>query len=92
MLLAVRGRGRLAGARAPELYPTRMRAWATATGSSLNRVASAIGPALVGALLGAALGLGAVFAMFAVAAALGTATMAWLGIETKQRVLEELAP
>jgi MFS transporter, putative metabolite:H+ symporter len=75
----------------PELYPTRMRAWGTATGSSLNRVASAIGPILVGALLGAGLGLSTVFIMFGLVAAVGMAVMAWLGIETKQRVLEELA-
>ncbi|WP_028935184.1 MFS transporter [Pseudonocardia spinosispora] len=75
----------------PELYPTRMRAWATATGSSMNRVASAIGPMLVGALLGAGLGLGSVFAAFGVVALVGLVVMAWLGIETKQRVLEELA-
>lgn len=75
----------------PELYPTRMRAWATATGSSLNRVASAIGPVLVGLLLGAGLGLGSVFAAFGVVALVGLVVMAWLGIETKQRVLEELA-
>ncbi|MEN3266560.1 MFS transporter [Pseudonocardia sp.] len=75
----------------PELYPTRMRAWATATGSSLNRVASAIGPILVGALLGAGLGLGSVFAAFGVIGLVGLVVMAWLGIETKQRVLEELA-
>lgn len=76
----------------PELYPTRMRAWATAAGSSLNRVASAIGPIVVGLLLGAGLGLGSVFLVFAVIAAGGLVVMAWLGIETKQRVLEELAP
>jgi len=76
----------------PELYPTRMRAWATATGSSLNRVASAIGPVVVGLLLGAELGLQSVFLVFGVIAAIGMLVMAWLGIETKQRVLEELAP
>jgi putative MFS transporter len=75
----------------PELYPTRMRAWATATGSSMNRVASTIGPLLVGALLGAGLGLSSVFAMFGVVALVGMIVMAWLGIETKQRVLEDLA-
>ncbi|GAA5148112.1 MFS transporter [Pseudonocardia eucalypti] len=75
----------------PELYPTRMRAWATATGSSLNRVASTIGPILVGTLLGAGLGLGSVFLAFGLVALVGLAVMAALGIETKQRVLEELA-
>lgn len=76
----------------PELYPTRMRAWATAAGSSLNRVASAIGPIVVGVLLGAGLGLASVFLVFGVVAAVGLVVMAWLGIETRQRVLEELAP
>jgi putative MFS transporter len=54
-------------------------------------VASAIGPILVGALLGAGLGLPSVFAAFGVVALVGMLVMAWLGIETKQRVLEELA-
>ncbi|GLZ46900.1 MFS transporter [Actinomycetospora sp. NBRC 106375] len=76
----------------PELYPTRMRAWATATGSSLNRVASAIGPILVGVLLGAGLGLSSVFIAFGAVAIVGLVVMTWMGIETKQRVLEELAP
>lgn len=76
----------------PELYPTRMRAWATATGSSLNRVASTIGPILVGVLLGAGLGLSSVFITFGLVALVGLAVMAAMGIETKQRVLEELAP
>jgi putative MFS transporter len=76
----------------PELYPTRMRAWATSTGSSLNRVASAIGPVLVGALLGAGLGLQSVFVSFGVVALIGLVVMVAMGIETKQRVLEELAP
>lgn len=76
----------------PELYPTRMRAWATSTSSSLNRVASAIGPILVGALLGAGLGLASIFVAFGVIAAIGLIVMAWLGIETKQKVLEEIAP
>jgi putative MFS transporter len=76
----------------PELYPTRMRAWATSTGSSLNRVASAIGPILVGALLGAGLGLQSVFVSFGAVALIGMVVMAAMGIETKQRVLEELAP
>lgn len=75
----------------PELYPTRMRAWATSVTSSLNRIASFIAPALVGALLGAHLGLGSVFAMFGLAALIGLIVMAVFGIETKQRVLEEIS-
>jgi len=75
----------------PELYPTRMRAWATSITSSLNRVASFIAPAIVGLLLGAHLGLGSVFAVFGLAALIGLIVMATFGIETKQRVLEEIS-
>jgi putative MFS transporter len=75
----------------PELFPTRMRAWATATGGAVNRVASAIGPTAVGALLGAGLGLGSVFLLMLAMMLLGLIVMAALGVETKQRVLEELA-
>jgi putative MFS transporter len=73
----------------PELYPTRMRGWATSAGSSLNRLASVIAPLLVGALLGADLGIGSVFLMFAGVLLLGlVALFAW-GVETAQRSLEE---
>jgi putative MFS transporter len=75
----------------PELYPTRMRAWATSITSSLNRVASFIAPTLVGIVLSAHLGLGSVFAMFGVAALVGLIVMSTIGIETKQRVLEEIS-
>jgi len=66
-----------------------MRAWATSISNSLVRLASVIGPLLVGALLDAKLGLGSVFLMFAAAAFLGLIVMASLGLETKQRALEE---
>ncbi|MBO0876597.1 MAG: MFS transporter, partial [Pseudonocardia sp.] len=76
----------------PELFPTRMRAWATATGSSMNRIASIIAPIAVGAILGAGLGVTSVFVMFGVAAAVGGLVMAVMGVETKGRTLEELSP
>jgi putative MFS transporter len=75
----------------PELYPTRMRAWGTAAASSMNRIASFIAPILVGVLLGAGLGIQSVFGMFAVAALIGMVGMMTLGIETKQKTLEELS-
>lgn len=75
----------------PELYPTRMRAWATSVGSSINRVAAAIGPILVGVILAAGLGIGSVLGMFGVVALGGLVVMAVMGIETKRRVLEEIA-
>ncbi len=74
-----------------ELYPTRMRSWATATGRGFNSAASVIAPSAVGAILSAGLGIGGVFVMFFVVSLIGLVVLAVLGIETKQRVLEELA-
>jgi putative MFS transporter len=76
----------------PELFPTRMRALATSTGSAANRIASAIAPLCVGGLLGAGYGLGSVFGLFAVVLLIGLVTMLALGIETRNRILEELSP
>lgn len=75
----------------PELYPTRMRGLGTAVASSMNRVASFISPLLVGVLLNATGGLSTVFLMFAVVSAIGLVTMWRLGIETRQKLLEEIA-
>lgn len=73
----------------PELYPTRVRAWGTAAGSSMNRIASVIAPTIVGALLAGGLGLGSVFLMFGVVLVIGVAAMAVWGVETRGRSLEE---
>jgi Nitrate/nitrite transporter len=62
----------------PELYPTRIRAWGTAAGSSMNRIASVIAPTVVGALLAGGLGLGSVFVMFGLVLLVGLVVMsAW---------------
>ncbi|HLI22176.1 MAG TPA: MFS transporter [Stellaceae bacterium] len=76
----------------PELYPTRMRAWATATASSLNRLGSALAPVIVGALLAAGVNMAIVFAMFALVATFAACVVWFVGEETKRRVLEELSP
>lgn len=73
----------------PELYPTRIRAWGTAAGSSMNRIASVIAPIIVGALLAGGLGLGSVFLMFGVVLIVGLLAMLAWGIETKGQSLEE---
>ena len=75
----------------PELSPTRMRAWATATGSSFNRLAGFVAPTIVGALLATQLGIGGVFGPLVLTSLIGFVTMKVFGIETKQRVLEELS-
>lgn len=76
----------------PEQYPTRMRAWGTATGSSLNRLASFVAPTAIGWLLAGNFGMASVFFMFAVVATIGAVVMWTMGEETKRRTLEELSP
>ena len=74
----------------PEIYPTRMRVIGVGLATSWLRVASAVGPAIVGVMV-AANGVGSVFLMFAgvsVAGALAARGM----IETRGRRLEDLAP
>ena len=74
----------------PEIYPTRMRVIGVGLATSWLRVASAVGPAIMGVMV-AADGIGSVFLMFAgvsVAGALAAGGM----IETRGQRLEELAP
>jgi MFS transporter, putative metabolite:H+ symporter len=75
----------------PELYPTRIRAWGTAAGSSMNRIASVIAPTVVGAVLAAGLGLASIFVMFGVVLLIGLVAMIAWGVETRGRTLEETA-
>jgi MFS transporter, putative metabolite:H+ symporter len=75
-----------------ELYPTRMRGLGVSTASSMNRLASIFAPTAVGALLAAKLGIASVFVMFTAVALIGLVVMAAMGIETKQRSLEDLSP
>jgi putative MFS transporter len=73
----------------PEIYPTRMRAIGTGLSTSWLRIASAVGPAVVGVMVGAR-GVGPVFWMFAGVAMVGA--VAALGmIETRNRRLEDIA-
>ena len=76
----------------PELYPTRMRAWATATGSSMNRIGSFVAPSIVGFLMAKYGNIGLVFLMMAAVATWGAIVVGVWGEETKRRVLEELSP
>jgi MFS transporter, putative metabolite:H+ symporter len=74
-----------------EIYPTRVRALGTGTGTAWLRFASIIGPFVVGMILPAG-GLGGVFLMFAIAALVGGIVTLVFGMETRGRVLEELSP
>jgi MFS transporter, putative metabolite:H+ symporter len=76
---------------APELFPTRMRAWATSTGSAASRLGSIVAPTMIGAVLQAHGGLIGVFGILGVTCLAGLVIVSIFGIETKQRSLEELA-
>ena len=73
----------------PEIYPTRMRAIGTGVATSWLRIASAIGPWLIGLMLGAG-GVDSVFLMFAGVAVLGLIASTRM-IETRNMRLEEIA-
>jgi putative MFS transporter len=73
----------------PEIYPTRMRAIGTGVATSWLRVASAIGPTLIGFMLGKG-GVDSVFLMFAGVAVLGLVAATRM-IETRNLRLEDIA-
>jgi len=74
----------------PEIYPTRMRALGSGTASAWMRVASIVGPVIVGMILGQA-GVGVVFLFFAVTGLVGALIVFLFAIETKGKILEEIA-
>jgi putative MFS transporter len=82
----------------PELYPTRVRAFAVGTATAWLRLASMIGPYAVGLMIGARLtpaqvvDLPIVFLAFGAVAALAAVITGLYAIETKGRVLEEVSP
>ena len=73
----------------PEIYPTRMRAIATGLATSWLRIASAVGPTVVGLMVGAQ-GIRSVFLMFAGVSAVGAVAATHM-IETRNRRLEDIA-
>jgi MFS transporter, putative metabolite:H+ symporter len=76
---------------APELFPTRMRAWATAVGSTAIRAISSFMAIIVGTVAASALGLAGVYLLMAVLLVVGGLTILRWGPETRRRVLEEIA-
>jgi putative MFS transporter len=74
-----------------ELYPTRMRGFASSSASSLSRVASILSPSIFGFLLNGHGGAGAIFAVLAGVALIGLVAMSVGGIETRQKALEEIS-
>jgi putative MFS transporter len=70
-----------------EIYPTRIRAFASGVGGAWQRIAAATGPNVVAYLLTGS-GLVAVFSYFGVVALIGAAVAAGFTVETKEQSLE----
>jgi MFS transporter, putative metabolite:H+ symporter len=75
----------------PETYPTRMRALGTGTASSFLRIASIVGPTIVGFTLGHS-NVGVVFLMFGLVSLLGALVVALFTVETRGKILEVVSP
>jgi MFS transporter, putative metabolite:H+ symporter len=73
----------------PEIYPTRARAFGTALGTAWLRLASMIGPLIVGFFVAG--GIGTVFLVFASAALIAGIVVALLAVETTNRSLEDIS-
>jgi MFS transporter, putative metabolite:H+ symporter len=74
-----------------ELYPTRIRALGTATGTAWLRLASIFGPQVFGNTVGSG-NIGAAFLVFGLVALGACVVVALFATETKARVLEEISP
>jgi MFS transporter, putative metabolite:H+ symporter len=74
-----------------ELYPTRIRAFGCSIASAWLRLASTIGPILVGVVV-AKDGVRPVFVLFGTIALAGALVAAFGSIETKAQILEKLSP
>ncbi|AWI35490.1 major facilitator superfamily transporter [Bacillus safensis FO-36b] len=74
----------------PEIYPTRMRVIGTAFATAWLRLASAIAPIMTGFILEVS-GVSTIFILFASVTVVG-AILAFKMIETREKVLEDIAP
>jgi MFS transporter, putative metabolite:H+ symporter len=75
----------------PEIYPTRVRALGMTTAGCWSRIASFLGPNIVGAVMGA-WSLNAVFLIFGAAASMGAVVAGTWITETRHKVLEQISP
>lgn len=75
----------------PELYPTAIRALGSGWAAGFGRIGGMIAPALVGVMLANEFGIGNVFIMFAAVLIAVAAVVMGLGIESRQRSLEDIA-
>ena len=75
----------------PEMYPTRMRALGCSLATSWIRIAGAASPIVLAGLV-SVYSIGTVFAIMGIAPLVGAVVTLVLAIETKGKVLEQLAP
>lgn len=75
----------------PELYPTRLRGIGASVATAWLRTGSATAPILIGFILSKAT-LSWVFLMFGCVALVGALVALIFGVETKDKVLEEISP
>ena len=74
----------------PELYPTAIRALGSGWAAGFGRIGGMSAPVIVGVMLSAGLEMGIVFAMFAAVFVVVSVIIVGMGIESKQKTLEEL--
>ena len=74
----------------PELYPTRSRATGAGFASAIGRIGSLLGPYIVGVLLPIT-GQSGIFSLGAASFCIAALVVAFLGVETKGRSLEEVS-
>ena len=75
----------------PKLYPTNIRALGSGWAAGFGRLGGMIAPALVGVMLANQLGINNVFMMFAAVLVAVAAIVLGLGIESRQKSLEEIS-
>ena len=74
----------------PELYPTSIRALGSGWAAGFGRIGGMLAPMLVGVLLASGAEMNLIFAMFAFVFVAVSAIVLGLGIESKQKSLEEI--
>ena len=74
----------------PEMYPTSIRALGSGWAAGFGRIGGMLAPMLVGVLLANGAEMNTIFAMFASVFVLISAVVMGLGIESKQKSLEEI--
>jgi len=75
----------------PELYPTKLRSIASGWANSIGRIGGMLGPYIAGFLLASTSNVMIPFLFFAIMHFVSALTVALLGVETKQKRLEDIS-